>query len=194
MEISDDLYGLVLAGGESRRMGRDKSMLSYHGVTQRKWVYELLSKFCKRSFISVKILDPEEKLPQVPDKFEFNSPLNGTMSALETFPEKAWLVVSCDMPFIDEGALSFLLKNRKRDKLVTCFLDTDNQFPEPMVAVWEPGCLPLLREHIHSDLRPRKFIMENPSEVVRAPDEKWLQNINTYEGFRKVLSIIANDR
>ena len=46
------LYGLVLAGGRSTRMGQDKSLISYHGKAQREYMADLLGQWCSRTFIS----------------------------------------------------------------------------------------------------------------------------------------------
>ena len=191
MEIEKGLYGLVLSGGESKRMGKDKSKLSYFGISQREWCYGLLGKFCEKVFISVKTYEEDETLPQVEDRFSFRSPLNGILSAMEASPGKAWLAVSCDMPFLNEEAVGFLLNQRDDSSLVTCFLDSDDKYPEPMVAVWEPECLPLLRVFSKESVRPRKFISENSSNMVLAPEKRWLTNVNTDEEYRKVLSQLS---
>lgn len=48
------LYGLVLAGGVSARMGQDKAELSYHGAPQLQVAYETLSPLVERCFVSVR--------------------------------------------------------------------------------------------------------------------------------------------
>ena len=182
-----DLYGLVLAGGLARRMGSDKSRLSYHGMSQRAWSHQLLSAFCEKVFISVKKKDSEETLPQIADTFDFGSPLNGIMSAMGEFPGKAWLIMSCDMPFVDKHTLAHLVKQRDSQALVSCFLDSDNKNPEPMLGIWEPGCHALLHEFIKMDIRPRRFIMTHSANIIKAPDMKALTNVNTREEYEQAM-------
>src|SRR6185295_4608183 len=52
MARNASIYGLVLAGGASTRMLRDKAALSYHGKPQLQWSWELLDQRCQRTFIS----------------------------------------------------------------------------------------------------------------------------------------------
>ena len=48
------MNGLVLSGGQSSRMGRDKALIDYHGLPQYAYVYDLLLGFCDKVFISSK--------------------------------------------------------------------------------------------------------------------------------------------
>ena len=185
--IKNNLHGLVLTGGQSKRMGVDKSQLSYHGMPQKDWLHALLLKFCDKVFLSVREIKSDEKLPQIEDIHPFSSPINGVISALEKFPDKAWLVVSCDMPFIDEATLSHLISHRKKEVLVSCFRDNEDKYPEPMIALWEPESLPFLRNFIENDIRPRRFILSNPSNIIQIPDKKSLRNINTREEYNQAL-------
>ena len=50
------LHGLVVCGGQSTRMGMDKSQLQYHGVPQREWLYELLQPLCEDVYISLSLI------------------------------------------------------------------------------------------------------------------------------------------
>ena len=190
--IKNNLYGLVLSGGQSRRMGRDKSRLSYHGTSQREWLYHLLRNVCEKVFISVKEKEKEEHLPQIPDMHTFGSPLNGIISALEQHPEKAWLVVSCDMPFLDISILKHLIDHREKEAQVTCFMDSDNQNPEPMIAIWEPNCIPSLRNFIKKDVRPRSFIRSHIANIIQISDKKALTNINTESDYKKAVDDLAS--
>ena len=79
MNASLPLYGLVLAGGRSTRMQRDKAALAYHGRTQLEWAMDLITPFVERAFVSVR---PDQqgdpvraKYPQVVDTHENLGPI-----------------------------------------------------------------------------------------------------------------------
>src|SRR5680860_1119484 len=58
MIIGPKIFGLVLAGGKSTRMGKDKGMIPYHGMPQREFLYHLLSRVCTETFVSIR---PDQK-------------------------------------------------------------------------------------------------------------------------------------
>ena len=60
------LYGLVLAGGRSSRMQRDKATLAYHGRTQLEWAMDLIAPFVERAFVSLR---PDQKSDPARAKF-----------------------------------------------------------------------------------------------------------------------------
>jgi len=103
------LFGLVLAGGASTRMQRDKAAISYHGKAQLHWAYELLTGFCAATFISVRPDQRDEptraSLPQIVDAQPGIGPLAGISPALTQHPKAAWLVVACDLPFLNAAIL-----------------------------------------------------------------------------------------
>jgi len=99
-----DVYGLVLAGGQSQRMGRDKAALAYHGKPQLQWAYDLLRGVCEKTFVSVR---PDQRseptraaLPQIVDAQPGIGPIAGISAALNEHTNVAWLVIACDLPFL----------------------------------------------------------------------------------------------
>ena len=54
MTLADKIYGLVLSGGKSTRMGRDKGLIAYHGIPQRDHLYQLLENSCDKTFMSIR--------------------------------------------------------------------------------------------------------------------------------------------
>ena len=178
--IHTDVFGLVLAGGKSVRMGTDKGLMDYKGKPQREYLFELLSNVCERVFTSCRI---EQNVPPslnpIPDKFDYNSPINGILSGMQMHPDKAWLIVAVDMPFVDLAALQCLLKSRNKSMVATCFLHEPENFPEPLLTLWEPVAYPLLVAYTsEGNVSPRLFLESNPVKIVKPPDKKVLSNIN----------------
>ena len=178
--VHKDVYGLVLAGGKSVRMGTDKGLLDYKGKPQREYLFDLLSHVCELVFTSCRA---DQKLPAslnpVADKFSYDGPINGILSGIETHPDKAWLIVAVDMPFVDLAALQFLLKNRDQTRIATCFLHLPENFPEPLLTLWEPAAYEELKSYAAAgNISPRIFLESSSIRCVTPPDKKVLLNVN----------------
>jgi molybdenum cofactor guanylyltransferase len=178
--IHTDVYGLVLAGGRSVRMGTDKGLLDYKGKPQREHAFDLLSSICEQVFTSCRT---EQNVPgflhPIADSFDYSGPINGILSGMQTHPDKAWLILAVDMPFVDLAALEFLLNKRDKSKFATCFLHEAENFPEPLLTLWEPSAYPqLLAYAAAGNISPRIFLESNPVKIVKPADKKVLLNIN----------------
>lgn len=173
-------YGLILAGGQSTRMGSDKSLLNYKGKPQREHLFELLSKFCLKVYTSCRTnQDVPTRINPLIDYYDFPGPINGILTAQHTHPDEAWLIIAVDMPFVDERALQMLLKQRNVSKIATCYLHTPDNFPEPLLTVWEPSAFPALLEFAQSgNISPRAFLEQADIETINAPNPRVLLNIN----------------
>lgn len=178
--IHTDVYGLVLAGGRSARMGTDKGLMDYNGKPQREYLFGLLSNVCEQVFTSCR---KEQNIPlflnPIPDKFDYKGPINGILSGMHAHPEKAWLIIAVDMPFVDLQAIQCLLSKRDKVKVATCFLHEPENFPEPLLTLWEPAAYPLLNAYAtEGNISPRMFLESNAIKIVKPPDKKVLSNIN----------------
>lgn len=184
------LNGLILSGGKSSRMGKDKSLIQYHEVAQREHVFNLLHKFCAAVFTSCKTLDNiPESLNPIADKFNFESPLNGILTAFFQDANASWITLPVDMPLIDEKIIAYLLKNRDPRKIATCFFDSEGKNPEPLVTIWEKTAYPpLLAFYKAGNISPREFLKREKANMVEIPDRKALLNINSLEELEKFRS------
>ena len=100
-------------------------------------------------------------LNPLPDQFDFESPLNGILTAFAHDSIAAWLTVPVDMPLIDVEIIAYLLKKRDTNKVATCFFDSDGKNPEPLITIWEPRAYPLLLSFQKSGkISPRDFLKQ----------------------------------
>ena len=179
------LKGLVLIGGKSSRMGFDKSSIKFYDNDQKKHCYNLLKKFCDEVYISCK-QEQTCRLPYIIDKFSNKGPVAGLLSAHSTFPESAFLVLACDMPFIDENAIRTLIQNRAAN--VTLFADKENRL-QPLAAIWEPMALKVLkRNYLQNILSLNETIKTLDANVIHCQNKKTLKNINTQSELHSVLN------
>ncbi len=177
------LKGLVLAGGKSIRMGQDKGMSVWHGKPQRYYVADLLSAVCEEVFISCRpeqVDSIDKGYKTLPDQYEGAGPAGGILTAQENDPNAGWLVVACDLPFLDKETLQFLVENRNCDSIATTFESPFDHLPEPLITIWEPASYPILLAKLNEGFKcPRKILLNNPVTILNAPDSTALMNVNT---------------
>ena len=198
MEIEDKnsqikLYGLVLSGGKSTRMGKDKGVIQYHNLPQREHVYNLLSQVCDKTFLSIRKEQTSEiskDIASIIDKDEYKGPFNGLISAHKAYPKVAWLVLACDLPLLDLKAINQLISARDCKKYATAFATRKSGLPEPLAAIWEPhglyNSIGYLEDATSSC--PRKFLINSDIKLVFPKDDFVLMNANSEEDYREVLS------
>lgn len=186
------LYGLVLAGGESKRMGQDKGALEYHGKPQREYAADLLNQFCEQTFISTRPGQAvESAYPLLEDKFLDLGPYGAILSAFRQYPNAAWLVVACDLPLLDEAALQQLLSHRNRSKMATAFHNPETDFPEPLITIWEPRAYPALLQFLAQGYScPRKVLINSDIQLVEAQNPEALRNVNEPKELDVVLNLL----
>jgi molybdopterin-guanine dinucleotide biosynthesis protein A len=181
---SDALYGLVLAGGESRRMGQDKALLVRDGMNQLEYVVSQLTAVTQKVFVSTRAGQQQEpersRYEQIVDRYEDMGPIAGIVSAMEEYPNVDWLVVACDLPNIDVSTLYYLLANRSNDKPFTAFRSSHDDLPEPLCAVYTSASRVLIEQFIAAGINcPRKILIRADSCLLTQPEPTALDNINT---------------
>src|SRR5580658_10718000 len=123
--MAPPLYGLVLAGGRSTRMQRDKATLSYQGRNQLDRAMDLLGSCVAQAFVSVRTdqraEDTRARYPQVVDTRDGLGPIAGIAAAQAHFPDAAWLVLACDLPHLDRRVIQFLIDHRDPARSATAF-------------------------------------------------------------------------
>lgn len=190
---SPPLYGLVLAGGRSTRMQRDKAALEYAGRSQLERAVELISPLVERVFVSVRpeqAADPlRARFAQIADSGEIAGPIAGIIAAQARHPDVAWLVLACDLPLLDRQTLEHLLRSRRPARQATAFRSTHDGLPEPLCAIYEPSSREALRAHVATGRDcPRKFLINADAELLHQPDPGALDNVNTPQEYGSATS------
>lgn len=185
------LRGLVLAGGYSKRMGRDKGLIEYHGKPQREYLADILAGICVETFISCRP-DQVETIPAgyvaLPDSFLDLGPYSALLSAFRAYADSAWLVIACDLPLLDEATLRHLTAHRQPSRLATAFQSPFDGFPEPLIAIWEPKCYPTMLQFLSQGYScPRKVLINSSVELLAAPNPDALNNVNRPEEYEQVM-------
>lgn len=192
------LKGLVLAGGESRRMGTDKGAIEYHGKPQRQYVAELMAEFCEETFISARAGQmeiAESGFPVITDTFTGLGPFGAILSAFRQYPDSAWMVLACDLPMIDRDLLKQLVSERKTAAVATAFQSPENEFPEPLITIWEPKSYAVLLSFLSMGYScPRKVLINSDTHVIHAQAPEKLMNVNTPEELEKARGLLSGKK
>jgi len=164
-------------------MGEDKSRLVYHGKPQRDYLTELLQPYCETVFWSVNADQAaalaRSEQPIVTDALDVPGPLNGILSAFRHDPTAAWFVVACDMPLLTARSFDALVSGRNPAGLARVFYDSDGQFPEPLLGIYEPAFGPIADEALTAGhYSPRRLLQQNDVQLLTAPDVRELLNVN----------------
>jgi molybdenum cofactor guanylyltransferase len=178
------LYGLLLTGGRSTRMKRDKARLEYAGKPQLDRAMELIAPLVGRAFVSVRVEQRDDAqrtaYETIADLRNDLGPLAGIQAAFHAHPSNAWLVLACDLPFLDAATLRHLIERRAATRLATGYRGAADGLPEPLCAIYEPASRASLEEWIAQGMNcPRKWMSRSDVELLDLPDVHALDNVNT---------------
>jgi molybdenum cofactor guanylyltransferase len=186
--VSAPVYGLILAGGLSSRMRRDKAALEYQGKPQLDRAFDLAARHVAEVFVSVRADQTQEPArahrPMIVDSIAGEGPIIGIRSALAAFPQVAWLVLACDLPFLSDAAIAYLLRERDATGFATAYKSAHDGLPEPLCAVWEPSAGAALATFQASGGDcPRKFLILHRARLLEPLNRRALDNVNTPEEY-----------
>ena len=186
------INALILVGGKSTRMGRDKSQIDYHGKPQWQYMADVLRGLNLEVFVSCR----DEQAAQyegenvVMDTFMDLGPYGAILSAFRENPNTAWLVVACDLPLLDKMTLENLIKNRNPSAVATTYRSPESAegFPEPLITIWEPKSYPILLQFLAQGFScPRKVLINSDTHIIDPSVPEALTNVNTPDEMKMVI-------
>jgi molybdopterin-guanine dinucleotide biosynthesis protein A len=137
---------VVLAGGESRRMGRDKAQVNLAGSSLLERVLNVVTPLFDDVMVSRKSHDGEIKgVNIIEDQLPGRGPVIGLCAALGQAKHANVFVVACDMPFISSGLINYLSSLHAGFDIVVPVRDDR---PEPLFAIYSTSCLEDLIERV----------------------------------------------
>lgn len=180
------VYGLVLSGGESKRMGQDKALLERDGQSQLAYVMAVLEPLVDRTFVSTRASQKDEserrQFAQIIDRYDDMGPLAGILSAMDEYPDADWLVTACDLPNISAGTVGHLLANRSAEHPFTAYVSSHDGLPEPLCAIYRSSSAETVRKFADDGMHcPRKILIRSDTFLIPQLDPTSLDNINTPE-------------
>jgi molybdenum cofactor guanylyltransferase len=198
---STQTTGIILAGGSSSRMGKNKALLPLPGnqaVTFVEHLASLLVECCIETLIVARnqaqtsgyaFPDVRVTFDKIPDI----GPLMGLYSGLSAINTERALVVAVDLPFVQPALLSFLLSQTLTAD--TLLVPLVHDVPQVLLAMYPRSVIPLIQEQLQRDRRDLRCLLEvAPVQFVEEaqllevdPQLRSFVNINTPEELRKIL-------
>jgi molybdopterin-guanine dinucleotide biosynthesis protein A len=173
---------LILVGGLSERMGRDKSTIERpDGTRQIDHVVALAKQLGDRVYLSSRDhTDRGTGLPVIADLHPGDGPVGALASAAAAKPGEPWLVLGCDLFLLDAETLRFLLEKRDSSHKATAFLNRIDGKPEPLCAIYEAPAMSAAGEAIRSGEFCARHFLENLEPLaLDLPHPAALDNANT---------------
>jgi molybdopterin-guanine dinucleotide biosynthesis protein A len=185
--------GIILAGGASRRMGRDKAYLHLGGETALRHAMKPLVRLCSQIIVAGGENPRADALPHhvqwVSDPDGTTGPLAGLVAGLAAANHDVCVVVACDMPFVNERLLEHLVGSLgDRDAVVP----VGGGVPQVLHAVYSRRCLATAQSLVRlgarsvQDLLPRIRAVRVSEDRCRTIDHAGLSwfNMNTPDDYR----------
>ena len=198
----DGVAGVVLAGGLSRRLGRDKAVERLAGEPLIARCVRRLAPLVSEIVVVVNTAERGERLPLPPggriavDMYPDSGSLGGIFTGISAIGREWGVVVACDMPFVSAELMGHMLGLREGQDLVAPMLEGR---PEPTHALYSKACLPHMERRLQAgDLKITRFYDDvraryvGDDEVDRFdPERLSFFNINTAADLSRAVAIAA---
>lgn len=192
------LTGIVLSGGKSSRMGKDKGFCELNKKPLIAYSIEVLSSVCSQIIIGANTNDYDYLgYPVIQDEIMDIGPIGGIYSCLKSSKTSDNVILSCDMPLVPIALIEFILSKKTGfDVVIPIF----SNFPEPLCAYYNKSITSDLFEAISA----KKYKIQ---DVVKRFKTNFLQidsglafyhehlfaNINTQQDLMEIENYLSNN-
>jgi molybdopterin-guanine dinucleotide biosynthesis protein A len=139
------VFGCILIGGGSTRMGRPKHLLPCADDATQTWLHRtlrVLQPICRQVVLAGGGAVPEDlaSLPKLPDPPGIAGPMAGLLSAMRWAPRASWLLAACDLPRLSQEAVEWILAQRAAGVWAVLPRLADRPHVEPLLAWYDFRC------------------------------------------------------
>ena len=132
-----------------------------------------------RAYVSVRDDQKDDparaRYPRIVDRGDIEGPIAGISAAFASSADVAWLVIACDLPFLDAQTLDTLLLARDPGFDATAFRSSHDGLPEPLCAIYEPSARKGIAAQIAAGRNcPRKFLINAHTQLLEQPNPRAL--------------------
>jgi len=174
------LMGVILCGGESRRMGRDKGLLEKDGIPWAKYMAEKLTPYNLPVIFSVNASQLDAYTLALPgtqlitDSVAAEGPLKGLLSVHGQFPDKDMLLLGCDMLDMDGPTIGQLIEDYRKDDY-NFYAYVENGFYQPLCGIYTARGL----ADSHTAVSLQQLLRQGKTKSLVVCNNKAFWNYNT---------------
>jgi molybdenum cofactor guanylyltransferase len=193
---------IILCGGKSSRMGRDKATLPFGPELILQRVVRLVSEVVDRANIVV-VAAPDQELPDLPgdvqiayDRTAYRGPLEGLATGMRAFAGRADVVYAsaCDVPLLAPAFVERMFALLGEHDIAVPY---DGQYHHPLAAVYRSSVLPKIDQLLAADRMRLVFLFDEVDtlkvsvEELRSidPELATLKNLNRPEDYETALHV-----
>ncbi|MCB1193772.1 MAG: molybdenum cofactor guanylyltransferase [Leptospiraceae bacterium] len=183
------LFGIVLCGGSSSRMGSDKGLIQKNGKTWGEYCATLLENYAKKVIISInekqyfKYHFLLQKYEFVADSIKLRGPLAGLLSVHLVYPGSSFLVLACDMIDMDSVILNKLIDAYKKNKGYDFYVFRNLNHIEPLCGIYKPeGLRKALNSLFTGEMKDNsiQYMLSNGNTLFLDLDEEDIKYFHSY--------------
>ncbi len=178
------ISGILLAGGRSTRMGTDKAFIRFLGKKLIEHNLSLLNALCQEVLISANQTVYERfGIPVINDKFEDAGPIGGIHACLEKASFQYSLILSCDLPFLNQSLLYGLLIHIHEGYDIIAY--QYNNLVEPLFACYSKNVIPKIEENIEQkDFKLQNLFKQLRVKLLPLHNKLFSANLNSVSDMR----------
>ncbi|RTZ57234.1 molybdenum cofactor guanylyltransferase [Bacillus sp. SAJ1] len=196
---------IILAGGKSSRMGKNKALLPIEGKSIIKRIAEEFTPISEEIIIIANIPEIYNELdlsifPDVPE-FRGEGPLAGIYTGIDVADEDFCLFIACDMPFVSRKIGEYLIRELKNSG-VDAVIPSHQGRVHPLFGAYHKRIQPFIKENLLNGKRKMSHLLnEVNAKIIEKQDipeelqvewEYCLWNLNTLEDYQKALEFYQN--
>ncbi len=146
-----DITGIILAGGQSSRMGTNKALLKIGDRTVIEIMARLMESLFESVIISTNTLNEYSFLncPLVEDKYKNAGPLGGIHASLLQSATERNFVISCDLPLMSKEMIEYFVEYRTEKDIL---ISRAAGYLQPLVGIYERKILTTIEEMLRSSI------------------------------------------
>lgn len=193
-----DITGIILAGGNSSRMGVNKCFLKIDEKTIIERIAELMKSLFNEAVIITNETSEYEflKLPLYQDIYKEKGPLGGIHSGLVNSKTEKNFIISCDIPLMTKEMIEHIANYKTKMPIVFC---KTAGYHQPLAGVYKKNVLPMIKEVLNSsknanDNSLHLFLQKVGTEIINPQNlefyhDKIFFNVNKPEDYQYLLSL-----